>query len=82
MDLAFAGKFFDKREGFKYRAGIGFTATQIIDFSTAGILIKGVNEASHIFGMDVISYLLAFVAKYLVFLPLQITLDQIAEKAV
>src|SRR4051812_36454047 len=62
VTLLLAGAAFGHLEGFEDRAGVIFTAAEIVDLSTARCLVKLEHEAGNIAGMDVVTNLFAFVA--------------------
>lgn len=66
----------------QYRAGIPFPAAQIIDLTATRSLEESMNEARHVFRMDIIPHLLSLVAEDIVFSPFKIAFHQITQKAV
>src|SRR3954467_11864505 len=64
------------------RAGVFFTAAQIVDFSDSGRRRKPVNERRDVECVDIVTDLLAFVSVDLVDALFEIAFDEVAQKAV
>ena len=77
----FAADAFGNRKGFQDRACIVFSATQIVHLCNSWGLYEKVDKASYVVGMDVVAYLLAFVAVDVVGFSFQVTFDQVAQKS-
>jgi hypothetical protein len=81
-DLLFAAEFLGKLEGFKNRAGVGTSTADIVNFRHAGGGEESFDEAGDILAVDVVTDLLPFVAKDLVFTALEVAFHQIREESV
>jgi hypothetical protein len=59
VSLPLTGKFLDPGECVPNRAGVFFSTPDVINFAYPGSLAERQNEAHHIFGVDIVAYLLA-----------------------
>lgn len=80
--LFLSGEGFGDLEGFEDRAGVLFSAAEIVDLCDARGFAEFPHEAGHIFAVDVIAHLLAFVAENLVFAAFEIAFHEVAEESV
>src|SRR5690606_870484 len=81
IDLSLAGEAFGDFEGLPDRAGVGATPTDVVNFTLSRVLDELFDEAGHVVGMDVVTHLLAFVAKNLVFPAFEVAFDEVGEEA-
>ena len=72
----------DAVEGFQDGDAIGPAAAEIVDFADARLRGKGLNEARHVEGMDVVPHLLALVTVDFVQSAFDVALDEVTEEAV
>ena len=63
-------------KGLQNGDAVGAAAADVIDFATAGLLRKGMDETGHVQGMDVVADLFAFVTKDFVEAALDVALDR------
>jgi hypothetical protein len=82
ISLVHAGNTSRQLEGLENRAGIFFAASKVIDFSTSRIEIELIHEGSDVFGMNVVSNLLALISINFILSAFNVAFDQIAQKAV
>src|SRR5262249_29303086 len=82
ISLAHTGNTSGQLKSLENGAGIFFAAPKVIDLSTFGIKIELVHEGSDVFGMNVISNLLPFIAINFIVSAINIAFDQVAQKAV
>lgn len=81
-DLFVSGEGFGDLEGFENRAGVLFSAAEIVDLRDARSFAEFPHEAGHIFAVDVVAHLLTFVAENLVFVAFEIAFHEVAEESV
>jgi hypothetical protein len=82
VNLFFAAEFCGEGEGFQYRAGVTFSAADIVNFTHAGGCEELFDEPADVEGMDVVADLFAHVAKNFVFAAFKVAFDEVTEEAV
>ncbi len=80
-DLRLASDAFGDGESFEDGAGVGTAATDVVDLGDAGRGDEGGDELGDVVGVDVVSYLLAFVAEDFVFPAFEVALHEVRQKA-
>ena len=82
IDLRYAGKLLSEFKSLPDRAGIIAPASDVVDFSHARGLNKGLNKAGHVVGVNVVTHLFALVTEDAVFASFEIAFDEVGKKAV
>jgi len=80
--LFFSGVGFCDLEGFEDRAGILFSAAEVVNFRDARGFAEFPHEAGYVLAVDVVAHLFAFVSENLVFTAFEVAFDEVAEESV
>src|SRR6516165_6279909 len=68
-------------ESLENGTGVLFAAAEVVNFRDTGRLVELEHEARHIFGMNVVAHLLAFVAVHTIFAAFQVAFDEKTQKS-
>src|SRR5262249_11939068 len=69
-------------EGLENGDAVRAATADVVDLAATWIFEKGMNEAGHVEGVNIVSHLFALVTKDLVGAPFDIAFDEVAEKPV